>query len=747
MCKLFYIINLDTSLVNIEFAEDRVYRTQSSNEPLSFYLHALTNSIKFDLLLGYFSSSAINILSLGFATFLYNGGRMRIAANHVISENDANAIINSEFINEKSNLLDLGNIKSTKDSLDEYNTHFFNCLSWLIANKRIEIVLIKPKNSIGIAHYKSGIFYDTSGNKVHFKASCNFTYYGLVENLEELDVNLSWEQGSVAKITSHENWFSRIFNKEAEVVEYVNVDDVVKNISETYPVLSIEKLLVDEKTLIDKKRKLLQNQSLKKLLEKISETAENINKVPRFPVEFKEGARPYQLEAFKNWALNNFSGIFAMATGTGKTITALNCLLNLYKTDSTYKAVILVPTVGLLNQWKKECESFNFRNLILVSSGVDWLSQISKFNTLNKFSSTSFIIIVTYVSFSRPKFQSIFNDLPSETLIIADEVHNMGSPGLIKILPNIKLDKRLGLSATPRRKYDEESNDKLNQFFNDRPPYSFEFSMERALEEGRLCQYTYTPHLVQLTEEENNKYFTYTIRLMNYFDQDSKTYKNSKEVTDLLLKRKNIINKAANKMFVFRSVINEIFYHNRNSLKFTLVYVPEGNESDYTNYEEYLESDDDKKLINDYTRIVSEVHPSIMVRKFTSETLDRNKLVEEFSAGKVDVLTSMKCLDEGVDIPRSEIAVFCASSGNPRQFIQRRGRILRNHVDKSFAKIHDLVVIPHQYSDNRITEIDKSMLKNELLRVIDFASLALNKNDTYEILRPILEAYNINLYN
>jgi hypothetical protein len=344
---------MNTDLRNIEFSKDRVYRTQSSNEPLSFYLYALSNSIKFDLLLGYFSSSAINILSLGFATFLYNGGKMRIVANDVLSENDANAIKDSETINSYSKILDLKNIKSMRDSLDEYNSHFFNCISWLIANNRIEIVLIKPKNSRGIAHYKSGIFYDTIGNKVQFKASCNFTYYGLVENLEELDVNLSWEQSTDAKIKSYENYFLDIFDKKSDVVDYIDVEDVLKNITETFPVQTIENLLIDEQTLIEKKQKLLHSKTLKNSLDKVSDIIEDIYNQPNFPSGFKDGARPYQIEAFNKWVENDYTGIFAMATGTGKTITALNCLLNLYKQEATYKAVILVPTVALLQQWKK----------------------------------------------------------------------------------------------------------------------------------------------------------------------------------------------------------------------------------------------------------------------------------------------------------------------------------------------------------------------------------------------------------
>lgn len=737
---------MNTDLRNIEFSKDRVYRTQSSNEPVSFYLYALSNSVKFDLLLGYFSSSAINILSLGFATFLYNGGKMRIVANDVLSENDANAIKNAETLNANSKLIDLKNIKSMRYSLDEYNNHFFNCISWLIANNRIKIVLIKPKNSKGIAHYKSGVFYDSCGNKVQFKASCNFTYYGLVENLEELDVNLSWEQSLESKIKSYEEYFSSLFEKKSDVVDYIKIDDVLKNIADTYPIQTIEKLLIDEQTLIEKKSKLIHSKALKKSLENVSNIIEKINKEPRFPDDFKEGARPYQIEAYNKWTENDYTGIFAMATGTGKTVTALNCLLNLYKQEISYKAVILVPTVALLQQWKKECESFNFKNIILVSSKSDWLNDISKYNTHNKFFNTSFIIIVTYVTFAKSKFQSIFNDLPEETMLIGDEVHNMGSPNLLKILPKIKLKRKLGLSATPNRKYDDESNDHLNIFFRDMPPYLFEFSMEIALKEGRLCNYTYTPHLVQLTEEENKEYIKYTQRLMLYLDLETKKYKNTKEVTDLLLKRKNIVNKASNKIDVFRRVINNIYVKNRNNLKYTLVYVPEGSEPDYSHYEEYYEDEDDKKLINDYTKIVSEVNQTIMVRQYTSQTVDRSRVIDDFSKGNIDVLTSMKCLDEGVDIPRSEIAIFCASSGNPRQFIQRRGRVLRNHIDKSMAKIHDLVVIPFQSRDERIIEAEKSMIKNELQRVIDFAELSLNKIETYEILKPILEKYNLNLY-
>jgi hypothetical protein len=233
---------------------------------------------------------------------------------------------------------------------------------------------------------------------------------------------------------------------------------------------------------------------------------------------------------------------------------------------------------------------------------------------------------------------------------------------------------------------------------------------------------------------------------LRYIDANTNKYKDNQEVKELLLRRKNIINKAKNKIVVFERVINEVYRTNNNSLKYTLVYVPEGIEADYGRYEEYIEDDSDNKLINDYTSLISKVDQRVIVRQFTSQSKDREQIIQSFTNGKTDVLTSMKCLDEGVDVPRAEIAVFCASSGNPRQFIQRRGRVLRIHSDKTKATIHDLIVIPKQIDDENIVEFDKSLIVNELSRVVDFSSLALNKIHTYNVLEHILDKYNINLY-
>ncbi|HQK70296.1 MAG TPA: DNA repair helicase, partial [Bacteroidales bacterium] len=212
-------------LKDVKWSEERSYRTCSENEPIKFYLECLCNSKSLDLLLGYFSSAAINILSLGFATFLFNGGVLRLIINNVLSHEDKQAIKRGQEGLFKKELIDLNNIKLLKDSLDDYGKQFFHCLSWLIANDRIQFKIIKPIGGQGIAHYKSGTFHD-GNDYVGFKASCNFTAFGLLENLEELDAFLSWENSRSSKMIScQKREFENIFSGNSNIVEYLSVDE------------------------------------------------------------------------------------------------------------------------------------------------------------------------------------------------------------------------------------------------------------------------------------------------------------------------------------------------------------------------------------------------------------------------------------------------------------------------------------------------------------------------------------------
>ncbi len=178
--------------------------------------------------------------------------------------------------------------------------------------------------------------------------------------------------------------------------------------------------------------------------------------------------------------------------------------------------------------------------------------------------------------------------------------------------------------------------------------------------------------------------------------------------------------------------------------------MPEGNktddEADMFSTRESLETDvTSEHIIDRYTQIVRDVSPTTTVRKFTSDSKERERILADFACGDLEVLTSMKCLDEGVDVPRSELAIFCASTGNPRQFIQRRGRILRTHKDKLHAVIHDLVVAPFVNSASESYKMERNLLANELKRVRDFASLSENADFAYTELENVTSYYNLTI--
>lgn len=728
------------NLMQGQWSKNRTYTTGSDEEPLQCYLEGLVNSNNFDLLLGYFSSSAINVLSLGFANFLYSNGTMRMIINNVLSQEDKDAIIKGKEGSIKNNLIDITDIKKLKSILDDYGKHFFECLAWLIANDKIQVKIIKPKNDKGIAHYKSGIFSDGI-NKVRFKASCNFTSYGLLENLEELDIHLSWENNPLNQniINEHQERFNNIFSENADFVEYLEVNDILIAIKDEFGNKSLHELIVQEEELIAQKNQIIDNKHLKKLFAKLTEKFEKITKEPRFP--YPSGPREYQIEAYKKWVENNKNGIFSMATGTGKTITALYCLLKEYQADNRYNAIIIVPTLSLLSQWHEEGKKFNFRNFVLVSLNKKWERELQSYINTASLPNASFIIIVTYATFKKAKFQDYIKKLPASSLLIADEAHNLGSIDTLKILPKIKIKKRIGLSATPNRKYDEFGNKEIENFFNDNNPYVYSFPMKEAIQKGFLCRYTYHPRLVQLNEEEFDKYIEITKRIVWCYNQSEVNINNSTDLETLLLIRKKIIHKANNKKEAFKNILEKEF-ERKGNLNYTLVYAPEGIDNNFSEVESEFEGSEDIILLDEYSRIVRDIDNNIMVSQFIANTQNRDKLLKDFEKGEIHVLVSMKCLDEGIDVPRSEVAIFCASTGNPRQFIQRRGRVLRPHIDKTYARIYDLVVIP-PVGDNGMYAMERSLIKNELERVIEFADLSMNKMEAYEILKKIITDYNL----
>ena len=757
---------------DVIWPKSRRFMSRTDWEPLGFFSEALCNATTFDIKLGFFSSSAINVLADGFAAFLYNGGRMRMIINDVLSEEDRTAIVVGES-DINTPYFDLNAIGHISYTLSKHDEHFFECLSWLIRNERIEIKIITPKIGNGIAHSKCGVFSDGI-NKVAFDGSCNFSKMALIENIESINAFCDWDgERDKERINDIVRDFNRTFSGEDDTVKYLKADQIITYITKTYKYKNIQELLEDERRILHRRAENSTSDSIRRVLErakaKVTAIMDTINirkaKVkneqlttltPKFP--FTE-PRSYQKEAFNKWKVSQ-KGLFAMATGTGKTLTSLNCLLEIYNKFKYYQALILVPTITLVEQWEDECKRFNFSHIIKVSSKNNgWRSEIDDIKLKESLAQSddlppSFIIIATYASFSREssfkQLMSLSKKTQRQMLLIADEAHNIGAPNIISKLDRMRILRRIGLSATPERQFDDKGNNAIMQFFGCDGKYTFEYSMKDAIDNGFLCRYKYFPHVVRLNEDEMAEYKKISLQLAKFYNVDEDTFSGADDILmRLLLKRKRIIHKAQNKEEVFRQIIKQRFEECGN-LKYTLVYVPEGVQLDstvqYATTDNPIDDADVDKLIDKYTQIIQEISPTTTVRKFVSGIQDRDEVLRKFSTGETEVLTSMKCLDEGVDVPRSELAIFCASTGNPRQFIQRRGRILRKHPDKHIAIIHDLVVAPEFDSAEENYNMERNLLKGELQRVKDFAGLSENPAFAYTELEEITNYYNLSIF-
>jgi len=427
-----------------------------------------------------------------------------------------------------------------------------------------------------------------------------------------------------------------------------------------------------------------------------------------------------------------------MATGTGKTITSLNCLLNEYNDKGSYKALILVPTIALVEQWKKEIKNFNFAKIYEVSGNSNWREHLIRLkNAFLWGESPDYVIVSTYASFQNEDFLSLMDNFPKETFLIADEAHNIGATNTQEAIRKINFNKKVALSATPKRAYDPKGNEVIESIFNDSPPYCFSYSMEKAIDNNVLSRYYYYPKIVSLEEDELEEYQEITSRLVKFFGKDSEDFFENDIVTSLLIKRKNVIHKARNKLNAFRQIAIEL--DKEDKLKYCFVYVPEGYRYSSSGKEAYY-------II--MMNILAEVNSKIRQSSFLGGDPDRDSKLRGFREGRIDALVAMKCLDEGVDVPRAEIGIFASSTGNPRQFIQRRGRLLRTHDDKKHSQIYDLVVTPNIYSldnDNETYDLERSLFKKELTRVAYFASLSENFHYSKETFKELSDYFNLNL--
>jgi DNA phosphorothioation system restriction enzyme len=412
-----------------------------------------------------------------------------------------------------------------------------------------------------------------------------------------------------------------------------------------------------------------------------------------------------------NWFANQGRGTLKMATGSGKTITALAIATELYQKIGLQVLLVVCPYRHLVTQWARECQKFNLEPILAFENVRNWQSQLStELYNVHSGNQSFLTIITTNATLMGEGLQSQLKYFPDKTLIVGDEAHNLGATRLEQSLPrNIGL--RLALSATPERYFDEQGTQFIFDYFG--AVLQPELTLADAIRQGALVHYLYYPILVELTEAETRIYAKLTKRI-GWAMMDEEKIENNDTLTSLLMQRARLIGTASNKLESLRKLMI-----NRLDSSHTLFYCGDGSVEGAVSVES-------GRQLAAVTRLLG-TELGYRINTYTAETslAEREDLRHQFETGKLQGLVAIRCLDEGVDIPAVQTAVILASSGNPRQFIQRRGRILRPHPGKERATLFDMIVLPPDLGRETL-EVERNLLKKELRRLLEFADLADN---------------------
>ncbi len=438
--------------------------------------------------------------------------------------------------------------------------------------------------------------------------------------------------------------------------------------------------------------------------------------------------RQYQREAVANWFANQGRGTLKMATGSGKTITALAIATELYQKINLQVLLVICPYCHLVNQWARESQKFGLKPILAFEDSRSWQNKLAAGLYEAQGSDSTFLTIITTNStLMGDSLRSQLRYFPEKTLIIGDEVHNLGAPRLGQSLPrNIGL--RLALSATPERHFDEQGTEAILDYFG--PILQPELTLADAIRQKALVHYLYYPILVELTESETRKYSYLTKKIGWALWGDEKAEEND-ALTTLLMQRARLIGAAANKLTALRELMI-----NRLNTTHTLFYCGDGSVEGATRKNNNRQLTETAKLLG------SELGYRVNTYTAATPSEEREKLRIQFETGELQGLVAIRCLDEGVDIPAIRNAVILASSSNPRQFIQRRGRILRPHPGKERATLFDMIVLPPDLGRETL-EVERNLLRKELKRFLEFADLADNAGEARVKLLQIQRRYGL----
>lgn len=693
------------------------YDSGVDNVLWDFYIPVLSKANQYDRIAGFFSSGVLAVAARGLEQFILNGGKIRLVTCPRLQGKDIKALHDS--INNLDSIIYRDFINSYDEIEDNFEKDHIKALGWMIANGLLEIkIAIVCKNNmlcsesevneLGIMHQKVGILYDQVGNIISFSGSNNESASGWIDNTEEFKVFRSWK-GDGAWIAGDVRKFDNFWNNNRK-------DVIVKDLPS-----AIREKLIEESKDFEPSYIAIKKYPPKSAIPVV---------VPK--IKEKLALFYYQEEAVEKWEKNSRKLLLQLATGTGKTRTAIGCMKIVLLDTRKALIVIACPQVTLSAQWKTDIDKLDVpvdKSLVVNGNVHGWSDILQK--ELLKLSAGMYKNIVIYTTHqvcSSIKFLNVIESPKFKILIkffIGDEVHGMGAPktrnGLIE-----GYDYRLGLSATPQRWFDDAGSDLIVDYFgND----SYEFTIRDALNNinpvtGRtfLVNYYYHPRFISLTEKELQEYKELTDKIIkkgSYASEDD-TF-----LQMLRFERANIEKNAANKYEKLEDILDEL----GNEITDTIIFVSD-------------------VQIDKVVRMLGKRH--IACTKFTQEQgtvpmdkyeglSERDFIIKMFKDKKYQVLVAIKCLDEGIDIPSADTAIIMASSTNPREYVQRIGRIIRQAPGKKQANIYDMILKPDLsvFKDDKLIKYEMRIFDKEILRAEDLSSNALNNVSVYNLLQRI----------
>jgi superfamily II DNA or RNA helicase len=701
------------------------YSSVSDDPYHDFFNPCFSNSNFYCRYGGFFTSKNLALCAEGISEFIKNNGKMQLVLSPLFTKDDVEAI--KKGISNKEDKIKDNWIKSFEKLQEKFEKDHVRAFAWMLSqdppNLEIKLAVFKDihgnimdeetlRNS-GKADLSIGIFHDEEGNSLSFS--------GIIKP------SIGKEE-EFTDITVHKNWIHKehVDSEFEKFLGYWEESDFLESESKEkeFEIMDLPQALKSE--ILKLKPESIENLELKH--------------IPKL--------RSYQKNAKNSWLNHGKRGIFEMATGTGKTFTAIGCLKEVQRETPELFVVITCPTQNLVSQWERELRKWDFDAITTLKGKSDWRPLITKLiNNYNygiRTDSSTTIIVTTYATFSKKEFIETIQKNTKPLMLIADEVHTAGSPTIQDaLLPDYKF--RLGLSATPQRYFDEEGTGFLFEYFKPTIDCNnchenstiFQMNIKDAIENKILVPYYYYPHYVNLTEDELEEYQIITRKLQP--ELNKKPQEQNKELLTILLnKRANILKNAEKKIDEFKEIIKD-----NQKLKYSLVYCAPSKTSNINSQ------------MNLVQEILNEVPiPNSIIKSDLTNLKEREQILDQVQSGTLNCAIAINILDEGVDIPPLQTAIILASTGNPKQFVQRRGRILRrwngtypDGTGKDHAVIHDVFVIPYlnQPIEWDLAESERNIVKKELQRHKEMSEISLNPEHGRAKIDEIKKAYEIEI--